>query len=267
MYLVFDIETVINKARVIDTETRKGETPNETFERIVKEACEHNDACFVPARFHDPVVAVLLLLTDQFEYQAHWHAGNLTDSKAVTVGFWSMVDQARNAGPLRLVSCNGIGFDLPVMQVSAMAHRVPIPGWLMETQVWKDPRGGVNGCSDTHLDLLRFLAGPGRIGGGLNFWARLLGLPGKVESVGSDVDGIVSKYGIDGLVDYCYCDVANTYGILLETMYSTGKYPVGHRNPSYLAGVKRLFHGRGSECTAFLREYEESLINSNNPLF
>ena len=53
--------------------------------------------------------------------------------------------------------------------------------------------------------------------------ACLAGLPGKIGSHGSEVQGRYERGEIDQVAGYCECDVLNLYGLYLRWSFITGK--------------------------------------------
>lgn len=118
-----------------------------------------------------------------------------------------------------LVSWNGSGFDLPVLNYRSLLHHVTA------ARYWE------TGDSDTsfrysnylsrfhwrHMDLMDILSGfQGRGRASLHDVASLLGLPGKLGMDGSEVWPVYLEGGLKRIRDYCETDVLNTYLIYLR---------------------------------------------------
>jgi predicted PolB exonuclease-like 3'-5' exonuclease len=118
-----------------------------------------------------------------------------------------------------LVSWNGAGFDLPVLNYRSLLHSVTA------ARYWE------TGDSDhsfrfsnylsrfhwRHMDLMDILSGfQGRGRASLNDIATLLGFPGKVGMHGADVWPEYLRGGLARIRNYCETDVLNTYLIYLR---------------------------------------------------
>jgi 3'-5' exonuclease len=118
-----------------------------------------------------------------------------------------------------LVSWNGAGFDLPVLNYRSLLHSVTA------ARYWE------TGDSDQsfrfsnylsrfhwrHMDLMDILSGfQGRGRASLNDIATLLGFPGKIGMHGADVWPEYLRGGLARIRNYCETDVVNTYLIYLR---------------------------------------------------
>ncbi len=257
-YLIVDIETTIDLERVVRTEN-EGVPSGTTFEgcaektlaRICSEQGVEVKECFIPARFHAPVVAVLLLVDDQMRYLNHLVVAG-RDTKDVTRRTWAAI--LAQLGTSTLVSFNGLKFDMPVLEVCALDYEVPIPGWFrVGVKPWDDIR---HPASLGHLDLYHYLAAKGNLGGSLSFWSRNASLPGKITTTGASVAEILKKVdGIEALTSYCCCDVLNTYGLLYRVLYCAGLVSADYRGPIFEDTLERMMVGRGSEVRDFRNLY------------
>ena len=96
----------------------------------------------------------------------------------------------------------------------------------------KEPRNRY--AADGHLDLMDFLADHGATKFySLDVAAKLIGLPGKGDTHGSDVAGLVARGELDQVRTYCMQDVAQTSLLFLRTQLLRGKL-APHR---YVAAV------------------------------
>lgn len=118
-----------------------------------------------------------------------------------------------------LVSWNGNGFDLPVLQYRALIHSVPCtPFW--DTGEF-DREFRFNNYQSRyhkrHVDLMDILARfQGRANASLDEIAKLIGLPGKVGVGGAGVFDAYLNGEIQQIRDYCDIDALNTYLIYLR---------------------------------------------------
>ncbi len=153
-----------------------------------------------------------------------------------------------------LVSWNGSGFDLPVLNYRALLHGVTA------ARFWE------TGDSDSsfrysnylsrfhwrHMDLMDILSGfQGRGRASLDDVATLLGFPGKVGMRGADVWPTYLEGGLTRIRDYCETDVLNTYLIYLRFQLLRGHLtPEEHARE--VARVRKMLADSGA---AHLKEF------------
>jgi predicted PolB exonuclease-like 3'-5' exonuclease len=123
-----------------------------------------------------------------------------------------------------LVSFNGRSYDLPVLELAAFRYGYELPAWFnVQARTYEQARNRYN--ADAHFDLYDVLSnfGAGRMTGGLNLLANLIGKPGKTAVDGSQVQDLYDAGRVDAINDYCRCDVLDTYFVFLRTRVLTGK--------------------------------------------
>src|SRR5271167_1343325 len=153
-----------------------------------------------------------------------------------------------------LVSWNGAGFDLPVLHYRSLLHSVSA------ARYWE------TGESDTsfrysnylsryhwrHMDLMDILSGfQGRGRASLQDVACLLGLPGKLGMLGSEVWDVFLKGGLKRIRDYCETDALNTYLIYLRFELLRGRLS----SAEHAAEVSRLRQLLEGSTAAHLHEF------------
>ncbi len=118
-----------------------------------------------------------------------------------------------------LVSWNGSGFDLPVLNYRSLLHGISA------ARYWETGDGDssfrysnyLSRFHWRHMDLMDILSGfQGRGRASLDDVATLLGLPGKVGMRGADVWPTYLEGGLKRIRDYCETDVLNTYLVYLR---------------------------------------------------
>jgi len=118
-----------------------------------------------------------------------------------------------------LVSWNGSGFDLPVLQYRALKHGVTAARYWEIGDTDRDFRYNnyLSRFHWRHIDLMDVLAGF-QIGGraSLEHTAQLLGLPGKLGMSGAQVWDYYLEGRQADIVRYCETDVLNTYLVYLR---------------------------------------------------
>ena len=129
-----------------------------------------------------------------------------------------------------LVSWNGAGFDLPVLNYRSLLHGITA------ARYWETGDGDASFRFSNylsrfhwrHMDLMDVLSGfQGRGRASLDAVATLLGLPGKVGMQGSQVWEAYLGGGLARIRDYCETDVLNTYLVYLRFELLRG-----HLNPA-----------------------------------
>ena len=121
-----------------------------------------------------------------------------------------------------LVSWNGSGFDLPVLQYRSLLHGINAERYWETGETDRNFRYNnyLSRFHWRHLDLMDVLAGfqmGGR--GSLDQVATLLGFPGKLGMSGDQVWGQYLAGDLTAIRDYCETDVANTYLVFLRYLY------------------------------------------------
>ncbi len=118
-----------------------------------------------------------------------------------------------------LVTFNGRGFDVPLLEL--MGYRY---GFNMGRH-FTDKFGTRYRFGTRHIDLQEYLSNYNAIkmAGGLNLLAKVLGLPGKMETSGDQVYDMYKAGKIREINDYCIHDVLDTYFVFLRTRVNLGK--------------------------------------------
>ena len=199
------------------------------------------------------VVAISVALRSRAGFRV-WSLGEPAAPEAELVrGFHECID--RHAPTL--VSWNGGGFDLPVLNYRALRHGV------RARRYWEtgdeDPAFRGNNYLGRfhwrHVDLMDVLGGyqaRGRVR--LENAAQLLGLPGKLGLSGERVREAYLEGRIEEIRDYCETDVVNTYLVYLRFELLRGRLDAaGHereceRVREFLQQSGRAHHGRFLEA-------------------
>jgi len=123
-----------------------------------------------------------------------------------------------------LVTFNGRGYDLPVLELAAYRFGLSVPAWFnLESRSYEQSRNRYN--VDRHIDLMDFFSNFGavRISGGLNLLANIIGHPGKTGVDGSQVQDLYEAGRVEEINDYCRADVLDTYFVFLRSRVLTGQ--------------------------------------------
>jgi len=208
--LVFDIETIpdIDGLRRLyghGPQTSDAEVAQAAFER----RREATGSDFLPLHLHR-VVAISCALRDRDSFRV-WSLGEAAESESELVR--RFFDGVEKYTP-QLVSWNGGGFDLPVLNYRALIHGVRAARFWDMGEDDRDFKWNnyISRYHSRHLDLMDVLAMyQGRGNAPLDQIAQLLGLPGKLGMDGSKVWDAWQAGGIEAIRHYCETDVANTY--------------------------------------------------------
>lgn len=249
-YLVFDIESVADGELVSKIRySGQGLTAAEAVARYRAELMERYESDFIPYTFQVPISVAAakvtadyrlddLVVLDEPAFRPH----------VITENFWRGWEAYRRP---TLVSFNGRGFDLPLLELAAFRYGVNVPGWFNETgKSFEQPRSRYNVRS--HIDLCELLTnfGSTRFVGGLNLAANLLGKPGKMDVQGSMVQDIYDTGRLPEINDYCRCDVLDTYFVFLRTRVLLGQLTL-EQEQALVAETKQWLEHRADAQAAF----------------
>lgn len=222
-YLVFDVESVADGELVAAIQySGQDLSPSQAISRYQGERLEKYDSDFIPYTFQQPVsVAVAkldarfqlldLVTLDEPEYRI----------PIIVENFWR---GWLSYGKPTLVTFNGRGFDVPLMELSAFRYGISVPEWFnLKERSYDQKRNRYN--LDAHFDLQDLITNYGatRLNGGLNLMATLIGLPGKMGISGHNVQRLFDEGNLAEINAYCRCDVLDTYLVFLRAMVMTGK--------------------------------------------
>jgi len=216
-FAIFDVETRIDKALVKAVFHRREDIGEEeayqqTREQLVARSRSGSD--FFPVAFHVPVAIVIGDVDDDRILTGVQALAVDGDEKALVCAFWDRLEQFRGT----LVSFNGRGFDLPVLELAALRHGCRIPRYF---------KGGFRYrySDEDHYDLYDFLTNTGMytVRGGFHLLANLIGLPGKGDVAGADVQGLWEAGRLSDIQAYCRRDVIQSYFLFLRMELVRGR--------------------------------------------
>jgi 3'-5' exonuclease len=211
--LAFDIETVpdvagLRKLHNLPDAIPDTEVAEMAFQRR-RQAVGHD---FLPLHQHR-VVAISCALRERDGFRV-WSLGEPNELEGPLIQ--RFFDGVEKFTP-QLVSWNGGGFDLPVLNYRAMLHGVHAARfWELGDEDREFRYNNYIGRYHTrHIDLMDLLGlYQNRVP--LDEFAQLLGLPGKIGMHGSAVWDAFRDGRIDAIRSYCEADVANTYLVYLR---------------------------------------------------
>ncbi len=211
-YLVFDIETQIDKELVRDVFAHDpNATPQVAYERFRAD----NDGGFLPLTVHAPVSVVLGWvspgrLLEKVEVLRAEDGGE----EELVRAFWRKLEPFRGT----VVTFSGRIFDLPVLELRAFRLGLSLPWYF-------SGKSGFRGRSERHEDLYDVLSnrGAARLRGGLDLLSKLVGLPGKGEVSGAMVQELWERGEYETVHRYCRRDVIQTYFLFLHVELLRGR--------------------------------------------
>jgi predicted PolB exonuclease-like 3'-5' exonuclease len=257
--LVFDIETVpdaeglrrvhgiapeVSDAGVLDwfTQRRRAQTGSD----------------FLPLQFQQ-VVAIACALRDGGGFKIA-SVGNVGDAEPELVRrFFDLIDKHTP----QLVSWNGGGFDLPVLNYRALAHGLAAPRFWEQGDEDKDFRWNnyVSRYHSRHTDLMDVLAMyQPRAYAGLDTMARLCGFPGKLGMDGSEVGAAVAAGRLDEVRRYCETDVMNTYLLYLRFRRLRGELSAGEYAKEASLAREKIATANQSHWQAYIAAWDANAV-------
>jgi predicted PolB exonuclease-like 3'-5' exonuclease len=209
-YLILDIETVPDTDRWRRPDAGDGEPafPPTWAHRIIAIGCLWLD--------HDYRLKRFGVIGDREPGHGLLHEAAQTLPEAASADqrerhlleeFSRFVGRARPV----LVTYNGRSFDLPVIVMRALCHAIALPWYYRDREV------RYRYSAEGHLDLCDWLADHGAARAAkLDAIARLIGLPGKLGTDGSQVEGLYRAGQLAAIESYCLADVAQTALVFLR---------------------------------------------------
>ncbi|HEX4986503.1 MAG TPA: 3'-5' exonuclease [Burkholderiales bacterium] len=208
--LAFDIETVpdiegLRRLNGHPAQASAAEIARAAFER----RRELTGSDFLPLHLHR-VVAISCALRDRETFRI-WSLGEPGEpEKLLLQRFYDGIEKYTP----QLVSWNGSGFDLPVLNYRALVHGVRAARFWDQGEDDRDFKWNnyISRYHARHLDLMDLLAMyQGRGNAPLDQLSQLAGLPGKLGMDGSRVWEAYQAGQIAAIRNYCETDVVNTY--------------------------------------------------------
>lgn len=223
MYLVIDIETIVDKQLVKQVYDPSGElTVEQAYDlardEILKQTNQRSD--FFPAVFHVPICLGFLTADSDYQVTGMGTWGEDTNSEEqILRKFWHLFDHTTT-----LITFNGRGFDLPVIEFRCLRYGIPASKYFDDQDRFNNYRSA-RYATNRHFDLNDYLGNFGAVlrKGNSNAIWRLAGLPGKYEVEGSDVE-YLHRTGASKLIQqYCLTDVIQTYLLFLRVELIRGR--------------------------------------------
>ncbi len=220
--LVFDIETVPDVASLRRAHAIAPDLPDAAvLDWFTQKRRLQTGGDFLPLQFQQ-VVAIACALRDGGGFKIA-SVGTAEDAEPELIRrFFDLIDKHTP----QLVSWNGGGFDLPVLNYRALIHGVTAAkywDWGDDDREFKY-NSYLGRYHTRHLDLMDVLAMyQPRATAGLDAMARLCGFPGKLGMDGSEVHAAILAGRLDDVRRYCETDVMNTYLVYLRFRLMRGE--------------------------------------------
>jgi len=246
-YLVFDIETRVDKdlvKQVYDTENCL--TLDQAYDFARDETQKKTGSDFFSIPFHIPLAVSTLQADEKYRIRSIGCFGADRFSEVEIVSrFWQTFETAQT-----LVTFNGRGFDLPVLEMQALKHGLALPRYFAAGQ----SRGTYRGSRYNdlyHIDLCDFLSNFGATyrRSSLDLLAKLIGLPGKYTIAGEDVEYLYRQGRQKEINQYCVTDVLQTFLLFLRVELLRGKLDKAGYD-SALAAAREDLNQRASSAGA-----------------
>jgi predicted PolB exonuclease-like 3'-5' exonuclease len=220
-FLVLDTESVPD-GKLLARVKYAGEdiSPEEAVRRAQDEARERSTcgSDFLPVSFHYPVAACVLRVGSDFGLQALTCLDSpLLRPRKIVEAFWSGLASYKEKYKerVKLVTFNGRGFDLPLMELAAFRYGCCGRDYFLSSR---------NRYGGGHFDLMDWLGNYNavRLAGGLDLLSKLLGNPGKMNVSGDRVYRLHQEARAQEINDYCMFDTLDTYFVFLRTRVMSG---------------------------------------------
>jgi predicted PolB exonuclease-like 3'-5' exonuclease len=223
-FLVFDIETRVDKElvkQIYDPEDALTleQAYDKARDRLLERSGQQSD--FFPIPFHIPIAIATLQADENYRVRSLGCSGADRYSEPDLIcRFWQTFETAQT-----LVTFNGRGFDLPVLETRAMKYRMSLPRYFAAGQSTGATYRGNRYSNLYHFDVCDFLSNFGAVyrRGSLDVLARLIGLPGKYTIAGEDVEYLFRQGRQKEINQYCTTDVIQTYLLFLRVELLRGK--------------------------------------------
>jgi predicted PolB exonuclease-like 3'-5' exonuclease len=219
--LAFDVETVPDVAGIRKLHELPGDLPDaEVAEVAFQKRRVQTGNDFLPPHLQR-VIVISCVARDDEGMKIFSIGEPERDEKATLTRFFDAIERKTP----QLVSWNGKGFDIPVLNHRALMHGVCC------ARFWEtgdeDPsfryNNYVNRYQTRHLDLMDQLAlFNGRAFAPLDDMARLSGLPGKHAMDGAEVWPNYRRGAIQAIRTYCEMDVVNTFVLFMRFQLMRG---------------------------------------------
>ncbi len=224
MIVAFDIETIPDLESGRALYDLDGIGPEETAKAMLAIRRQKvPDAVMLPLHMHRVVAVSVAVFGGRRGFEAK-SIGEIdfSEERLVSSFFQGIAGQMPT-----LVSWNGNGFDLPVLQYRALIHGIQCKqywdtGQFDNQMKWNNYHSRYQG---RHVDVMDVLARYQMRGAAsLDDMARMIGLPGKIGIGGASVFQSYIDGKLSEIRDYCEIDALNTFLVYLRLEYIRGRH-------------------------------------------
>ena len=262
-YFVFDIESVADGA-LVSRLRYPGEdlSPQQAIARYRGELQAETGKDFIPYTFQLPISLVIAKVAKDLSLQ-DLVALDEAQSRPheIVRTFW---EGWRRYGRPQLVSFNGRGFDMPLLELCAFRYGLQVTDWFAEgARNFDQPRYRYNTAA--HFDLHEWLtnSGASRFNGGLSLAANLVGKPGKMDVAGHMVQELWDAGKTADIHGYCRSDVLDTYFVWLRSRVVVGDITLA-REQALIDHARQWIEEHAAACPA-LGRYLDAWGTWENP--
>jgi predicted PolB exonuclease-like 3'-5' exonuclease len=253
--LVFDIETVPDVAglrRVHKLLPALNDQDVLEWATQQRRVATGND--FLPPHLNK-VIAIACALREGDSFRV-WSLGEASDPEPELIRrFYDGIDRFTP----QLVSWNGSGFDLPVLNHRALIHGITgakFWDWGDDDREFRF-NSYLNRYHTRHIDLMDVLAAyQARCYASLDAMARLAGFPGKLGMEGREVHAAYLAGRHDDIRRYCETDVMNTYLLYLRFLQLRGTLSAGQYATEVSFARERIAASKEVHWQAFLAAWD-----------
>jgi len=193
-YLVIDLETVTDPS--------------------LSPAVKADADTLPPIPYHQVAVMAAALLDARCQLRRIWVVGEGNAERDMLAALVSYLNGQRD---ITIVTWNGRGFDLPVVLARCLRYGLIFPWYYARREVRH--RYSASG----HLDVMDFLVDHGAARPySLDLAAKLIGMSGKLDCRGADVQALIDAGQVEQVRAYCMQDVARTVALFLRTQILRG---------------------------------------------
>jgi predicted PolB exonuclease-like 3'-5' exonuclease len=221
--LCFDIETIpdMENARLI-YDIDKDLSHDEAWNIIRIKRMEKAGNDFLP-HFLQKIIAISIIYQDHQQIKITTLGQDGESEKEIIERLFLGIEKSQPT----LVSWNGQGFDLPVLQYRTILHHIQAPIYWEAGEKLNDFKWNnyTHRYHQRHTDVMDVLSSyQGKAFAPLDEFSQILGLPGKIGLHGSEVYPAYLNGELQKICDYCESDVLNTYLIYLRYLWSKGSF-------------------------------------------
>jgi len=204
-HLALDIETIADEGLVSAVDGEPGRSYAEQLSRLLaaRRAQSGGRSDFLPLPYHRPVAACWIEADESGGVLRLTGIGRWTDTGRDEATFLAATWERMRGRTL--VTFHGEGFDLPVLGLRSLKLGLPAPA-----------HQAAGGGPERHVDLFDLLSRGGSSPAPLDLYAKLVGLPGKEDTAGKDVQRLYAQGASDRIAAYCMTDVVQTWLLYLR---------------------------------------------------